>query len=236
MSSCDRVMRAPQVSPQRFRVGDKDSATPLAVDLRPQSVQEAETRHAQQIAAMNVQHQQALEATYRNGYNDGLMMARSEAEPVIASLTSEFARSRTEWFAVSEQQVVELICYAVEQILGGRPHNADHVLHALRRAVESLGEEDRATVRLHPDDLELVRQALEKEASALVGSRRIRLTADDAIQPGGCLVETDLGIVDARVEQQLRILRGVLTEAAGDTQTPDDGSADPSSELSTTLS
>ena len=32
--------------------------------------------------------------------------------------------------------------------------------------------------------------------------------------PVACLVETDLGVVDARIEQQLRMLRGALIDAA----------------------
>jgi type III secretion protein L len=164
------------------------------------------------------------------------MMARSESESVMASLTSEFTRTRAEWFAASEQQVVELICQAVEQILGERPRNPEHVLHALRRAVSRLGDEDRATIRLNPDDLEPVRRALEKNASELVGSRRVRLAADDAIRPGGCLVETELGIVDARVEQQLRILRGALMDAAGQTQSAEVESLEPSTVVPAALS
>jgi hypothetical protein len=60
-------MRAPHLSPQRFRVGEKGSATPIAIDLRPQSVQEAEARHARQIAALKAQHQEALETGATSG-------------------------------------------------------------------------------------------------------------------------------------------------------------------------
>ncbi|HUU46574.1 MAG TPA: FliH/SctL family protein, partial [Acidobacteriota bacterium] len=183
----------------------------------------AEAHHARRLAAVQAQHQEALEAAYRNGYNDGVAMAQADHEEerqrqsaLIAALTEEFARTRREWFTASEQQMVELIACALEQILGDRPSKSEHVLHALRQAIAQLDEGDRATVRCHPDDLPFVRAACEQQPDLLRGAQHIRLTADDAIQPGGCLVETDLGVVDARVEQQLRILRGALKDVAGD--------------------
>lgn len=223
MSLSDRVIRTPQVSTCHVRVGDPRSAAPVVFDHRPLSVREAEARHAQQLAALQTQHQAALEDAYRKGYNDGVALAQADHEKerqrqstLIATLIEEFARTRRDWFAASEHQMVELIACALEQILGDRPATSDHILHALRRAIAELDEGDRAAVRCHPDDLPLIQEACEQHPELLRGAQRIRMIADDAIQPGGCLVETDLGVVDARIEQQLRILRGTLKDVLED--------------------
>ena len=221
MSSSDRLMTSPRLSTQRIRVGDPASVTGMTIDTRPQSVQEAEARHALRITALNEQRQTALETAYRNGYNDGAALARAEAHAELeraaklnASLLSEFTATRRDWFAACERQAVELVCHAVEAVLGERPPDADRILHALQRAFACLDESDRATVRCHPDDVEFLRDAITQPGSEITASRRVKLVADDGVQPGGCLVETDLGVVDARIEQQLRMLRGALLDTA----------------------
>ncbi len=221
MSSSDRVVTAPARSPHTVRIGDPTATPHLVVDPRPQTVKDAEERHAHRITALNARHQEALEAAYRNGYNDGATLARDEAQAeveraanALASLRDEVTRTRDEWCKVYEEQMVALVCHAVERILGDRPPVAERVLYALRRAFACLGDGDRLTVRCHPDDLEFVRQAMETPSGDEVGARRVQVVADEMVQSGGCLLETDLGVVDARVEQQLRILRGALMQSA----------------------
>ena len=51
-------------------------------------------------------------------------------------------------------------------------------------------------LRLNPQDLPLV----EAGASDLLKARGVVLQADAKLQPGGCIVESDLGQVDARIE------------------------------------
>jgi flagellar biosynthesis/type III secretory pathway protein FliH len=228
MSSSDRLMSAPELSTQRVLLGERGSTTGMKVDTRPQTVQDAEQRHALRITALQEQHQIALEAAYRNGYNDGGELARADTHAELertaklnASLLTEFTATRRDWFATCEQQTVELVCHAVEAVLGERPPDADRILHALQKAFACLDESDRVTVRCHPDDAEFLRASIARPGSEIAGSRRVKLVADDGVQPGGCLVETELGVVDARVEQQLRILRGSLLDASTIAQTTD---------------
>jgi flagellar assembly protein FliH len=51
------------------------------------------------------------------------------------------------------------------------------------------------TVRVHPDDQPLVAQG----AAEALGARGARLVADPSIARGGCLVESDIGVVDASI-------------------------------------
>jgi flagellar assembly protein FliH len=40
------------------------------------------------------------------------------------------------------------------------------------------------------------------------GIRSILFEEDDSIQPGGCLIETNQGDIDARLESQVRVIEG----------------------------
>jgi flagellar assembly protein FliH len=55
-----------------------------------------------------------------------------------------------------------------------------------------------ATVRLHPDD----HAYISTRVARLEGHGSLELVADASIGRGGCLVQAEMGDVDARIEQQ----------------------------------
>ena len=75
-------------------------------------------------------------------------------------------------------------------------------------------------LRLHPQDVPLV----EAGAADLLQARQVLLQADATLSPGGCVVESDLGQVDARIEQRWAQAVAVfgrdepLSEDAGEVQ------------------
>lgn len=220
-SSSDRVLRRTALSERHYRVGEATRGAPAPIDNRPYSVQEVEQQYTSQLQQVREQHQSALEEAYQNGYRDGSAMMRATVnEQVerltkwIESLTEEFARTRADWFAENEKQAVELVCAALEQILGERPPVRSYIERALSEAFDQLGSGDRATIRCHPKDLEFVEKTFKRPLEEFTGFRKIRVVPDDQIGIGGCLVETELGIVDARIEKQLAILKSVLMQHA----------------------
>ena len=95
----------------------------------------------------------------------------------------------------------------------------DHevALRAARELLQRAAAGARVVVRLSPSDHALVQERLDglAETSGLDG---VRLRVDPTVTPGGCVVETDAGSLDARIETQLEriaaALRPVLEEAA----------------------
>lgn len=220
-SSSDRVLRHTQISERHYRIGNAARGAPAPIDNRPYSVQEVEQQYNSKLEQVREEHQTALEQAYQNGYRDGSAMATSTISEqnerltkLIESIAEEFIRTRADWFAENEKQAVDLVCVALEHILGERPPVRSHIERALKAAFEQLGSGDRATVRCHPKDLVFVEKTFEKRLEEFRGFRKLRVLADDQIGIGGCLVETELGVVDARIEKQLAILKSVLVQHA----------------------
>ena len=242
MSSCERVLRRTAVSPRSYLVGDAVRGASNPIDTRPLTVQEAEQRYSLEIARLKDQNQVAVEEAYRNGYQDGAGMAGAQAAADIArisaildSIADEFARTRIDWYKACEQQIIELIGSALEKILGDRPPLPERVAHSLREAFDRLSGGDRVTLRCHPQDLTFVQALLAKKLDEFSGFRQIRVLPDDHVGPNGCLVETELGVVDARIEQQLAILKGVLGTALRDGPVPaTQDAAEPAEDLDVT--
>lgn len=235
MLSSERVLRRSSVSPRSYLIGDAIRGVANPIDTRPLTVQEAEQRFNAEILRLKDQHQTALEEAYRNGYQDGAGMAGAEAAAeitriagILDAIGDEFARTRSEWYAAFEQQIIELLGHALEKILGDRPPLPERAAHALREAFNRLTGGDRVTLRCHPGDLSFIQEILSRKLDEFSGFRQIRVIADEQVGVNGCLVETELGVVDARIEQQLAILRGILgTEALNATMPEPTGDGDP---------
>ncbi len=228
MLSSERVLRRSSLSPRSYLIGDATRGVINPIDTRPLTVQEAEEKFKAEIKRLKDQHQAALEEAYRNGYQDGAGMAGAEAAAEIARIAAiadamgeEFSRTRAEWYAAYEQQIIELLGCALEKILGDRPQVPERAAHALRDAFNRLTGGDRVTLRCHPSDLTFIQELLAKKLDEFAGFRQIRVIADEQVGVNGCLVETELGVVDARIEQQLVILKGMLTTAAANSTSTD---------------
>jgi flagellar assembly protein FliH len=88
------------------------------------------------------------------------------------------------------------------------------VRHALLRSASA----ETVRIRVHAADLESVKAHREELLTLVDGIRQLEIVADRRVGPGGCVVETLGGVVDARVETQLdeveSALRACREEAA----------------------
>ena len=68
-------------------------------------------------------------------------------------------------------------------------------------------------VKLHPDDLAHLGDGAAEVVRTLAACGEATLVPDASLSPGGCLVETQHGIIDARLETQLD---RIVSELVGD--------------------
>ncbi len=64
-------------------------------------------------------------------------------------------------------------------------------------------------IKLNPSELSIVEKT-SKEKMEKIGISRIRFEASEGIQKGGCLIETEIGNLDARIESQLNEITKAL--------------------------
>jgi hypothetical protein len=95
--------------------------------------------------------------------------------------------------------------------------NVDKMMGTVRSAVRRLGESRRITVRLSPDDADLLSKG-NQPSSELGGlsAAKVEVVADATLKRGDCLVEGDLGSVDARLDTRFAELRRAIAEDASE--------------------
>ena len=81
----------------------------------------------------------------------------------------------------------------------------------VRDAVKLVGAASDVTIVLNPADVEAVSQLAEGLEAEFGRLKHFRMVADASVSPGGCVVRTDLGEIDAQLDTQLaRIAKQLL--------------------------
>ena len=121
------------------------------------------------------------------------------------------AASRARGAAAPELRV--LAVRIAEKLLGRelalRP---EAVLDVVTQALAAAGTARQVLVRCHPDDLAALERGRPRLLERAARAQVLQLRADAGVGRGGCVVETELGSIDARLSTQLdaieRALRG----------------------------
>jgi flagellar assembly protein FliH len=154
---------------------------------------------------------QAYEKGFDQGHRDGLELARKEMASKVEDLgniLNDLSAYRARICNEAEAQLLEMTLALAEVVIR---HEAscrpETVRETLQAALEMAAENGNLKVHLNPEDLENVKQFLPQLEQRLNSATRLEIEGDPAISQGGCLVETDSGIIDARLEEQLETLR-----------------------------
>ena len=142
---------------------------------------------------------------------EGLEQGKAQATEIILAAGMQKERM----LARIEKEVIELALRTAAAIIeASRQLDPLVVAGVYRKALASLEGSVEITLRVSPEDIEAARAFLEREEKI---PGRVRIVKDGAVSPGGCIVESEIGSVDGRIETQLEAIRRALdgAEAAG---------------------
>jgi flagellar biosynthesis/type III secretory pathway protein FliH len=160
----------------------------------------------------------AVQAAARaEGLREGRAEALAAVAPALEALSGAVEAVRAEQAARAdrlEAHAVDLALFLAERVLGGAlAVEPERVVEAVRGALRGIVERERVTVLVHPEDLELVRDAMDGLRTVLGGIEHCEVQAERRISRGGAVVRTQDGDVDARVETKLQRAREVIEAA-----------------------
>ena len=175
-------------------------------EIDPEEI--VEERIQARLAEQEERHQIEKEQAYRSGFEDGrdmgLREGTKEGQEAVTAFSSVAERLQAEWKALEKQlerALLTLSTSMARKIVGEELRLNEAVLaRTIKQAVAHLVDPKAFVLKLHPEDVEKIRR-LRPE-----WSDTIHLESDPRIGPGGCMIETGAGGVDARLERQLRVL------------------------------
>ena len=160
-----------------------------------------------------------LDEAYRNGMEEGRRQAERGLANVFRALrdgVASLAEVRESSLRESEDDLLRLSVMVAGKIVRQEIRQDRRILgNIVSAAISGLTEQDGVVVKLNPEDHAEVVNNRSYQLSGMGDDAHVTLKADDSIQPGGCLVETVTGVIDARIEAQLDEIFARLMEERG---------------------
>ena len=152
---------------------------------------------------------------YAAGRDEAMVSLRPALEALAAAVEGVHA-AQVEATERLERQAVELGMALAEKVLAGAlAVEPERVVEAVRGALRGMVERERVTVLVNPDDLELVRGAMDGLRASLGGIEHCVVEAERRVRRGGCVVRTPEGDVDAGIDTKLARAREVIEQQLG---------------------
>ena len=153
-------------------------------------------------------------AAYERGRGEGeramreqLLQQRSEMvelqKGVVHSLEQMLPRMAQEM----ESALIQLALESARKIVGGLEIDLQMVERVVREALGQVQDTAEISIRLHPEDLALLRKHESPLLEGLPETGPLRFSGSPEITRGGCVVQTRFGLIDALRETKLEQLR-----------------------------
>ncbi len=184
----------------------------------------AEELRRQEGEARTRGHQEGHQAGYAEGQNRALREVEatyrarfSDLVQLLEGVHQELQESLEELSELSQPRLVRLWAVVLGKMLMREVAvNEATAMILLRQVLSRVSNRERLVVYLNPADAGVIQESQNDLGEVLRGVRHLEFVSDDQIDRGSCLVETNLGVYDARWRTQLeqinREIDGALLE------------------------
>ena len=166
--------------------------------------------------AFEAERKEAEEKGRLAGREEGYAEGKDEVQRLIERTRTVLERAqekRTEILAETEQEIIDLVLMIsrkVIKIISENQRNVviSNVVQALRK-VKGRGN---IIIKVNMADVKMTTEHVKDFIKLLEGVKSLQVVEDSTVDPGGCIIETDFGEIDARISSQLAELENKILE------------------------
>ena len=201
--------RAPIIDREIYQARD------AAIQIRERAQQQADeilVQAKQQVDEMMAQAQAQAEQlkahAKQQGFTEGQQQGAAKLSELVARSSARVQQIESELVP----QISTLATNIARKILGRElEFHPEAVVQIVRQALlEKARQRREIFLRVHPDDLELLRQSKPELLEILSRTKEIGIRDDPEVQRYGVIIETDAGTIDAQLDTQLAVFEKVL--------------------------
>jgi len=135
--------------------------------------------------------------------------------PALQTATAALNDERNRWLATWQNMAIQLSVAIAEKLLHSElEKRPELVKNAVVEALELAVGNPRIQLHLNPQDVERLGSWSHEIIATMSPAGLTEIVADPQITPGGCVVETEHGTIDAQVETKLaRIAQELMDDA-----------------------
>ena len=178
---------------------------------------------ANQQAELILQNaREVYEEQKKKGYEEGIQSARIDQADQMFKMVSR----SIEYLAGLEGTLANILMSGIRRILG-QFDEQEMVISLVKNALQHVRHEKSVTVRVPPTQFAVVQARTSEILADYRGVGFIDVVADERLKTGDCIIESELGVIDASIDVQLKALeqriRQVNAKAIEKAQAEDSG-------------
>lgn len=165
-----------------------------------------------QTDARNEGYAAGYDAGYEFGVREGQQRYVVEMDRLRAAMLS-LDSERERLFHGTADILTNITMAAVQNLLQRElTSSAANVSVLVESLLQYVVEGTRVQIRISPQDLQSLRETIPRWQGMKFGEWDISVVPDEMVFPGGCVVRSDVGRIDATIETRLELLKETLQE------------------------
>ena len=204
--------------------GIKTDAEETAERIIADAQEKAKRIEAESAALIEARLKEAEDQGTKAGREAGFAQGMAEVERLVDRTRVVLERAqdkRGEILVDTEQEIIDLVLLMARKVVKVISENqrtvvVSNIVQALRK-IKSRGN---IIIRVNLADLKLSTEHLNNFIKMVEGSKSVQIAEDSSVDPGGCIIETDFGEIDARIASQLAELEAKILEVSPITSRP----------------
>ena len=143
---------------------------------------------------------------FARGEKAGIESGKEKIESVVNSINkglSELIKIRQDIYLETEQEIVKLSMAIARKIVCNEIRvNKDTVVNVVKEAVKRVEGNEKMKVKLSCKDFQFIKSEKSEIIDKITNIENVGFEMDESIPDGGCIIETESGDIDARIEKQ----------------------------------
>lgn len=155
---------------------------------------------------------QEAQQEYERKRQEGFQKGQEEGKAEISERIVETLGQSAAYFSKVEDAMVDMVVRSIRNVLG-EMNQREIVERVVHRALESTRNESHVTVRVSPSQAEWLKTRVNSILQSFPKVQFLNIQPDNRLPEDGCVLETEIGVVDATLETQLKAIEKALIRA-----------------------
>lgn len=163
------------------------------------------------ISRAKEEAQAIREAASKEGYDEGLELAKADIENLRQSMDA-FLGAKQKIYDMIAPDVLEISFDIAKKIIKKEvSQDSEIILNNIKDILGNLSkDESKIMIKVNPQQAALLEERVPKLVESEGIEAKVVILADEQVMEGGCLVTTTNGVIDATIETQLEIITEAL--------------------------
>jgi len=159
-----------------------------------------------ELKVSEIEHE-AYKKGYEAGREEGYKEGQAEVMRLIdrlGTIVSTAVDIRDDIIKSSEKMMTEMILMISRKVIKDEiVERREVVINNIKEAIKRVKDRDRIDIRVNFADLDMTTAHKDELIKMMESLKKVNIYEDTRVDRGGCIIETDVGSIDARVSTQL---------------------------------